>query len=95
MPDPTNKEMIDRLDEIALHLKHMDSRDRMRMIGGTIRSLINIGFLVFAIWSSWYLLYHLSDIIKTVSEETARATMQYGKAGSTDFLKQMQDLLKK
>ncbi len=95
MPDSTDKNVLDRLDQIELHLRHLDSRDRWRMIGGTIRSLINVGFLVFAIWSSWYLLYHMTDIIKTVSEQTAKATMEYGKSGSQDFMKQMQDLLKK
>ena len=95
MPDPNDKDILVRLDEISLHLQHLDNRDRWRMIGGTVRSLINVGFLVFALWSSWYLLYHMADIIKTVSQETAKATMEYGKSGSQDFMKQMQDLLKK
>ncbi len=95
MPDPTNKELLEKLDEISLHLQHLDSRDRMRMIGGTIRSMINVGFLVFAIWSSWYLLYHLGDIMQTVAQETAKATVQYGSSGSEDLLKQMQEMFKK
>lgn len=86
--------LLKKLDEISLHLQHLDSRDRWRMIGGTIRSMINVGFLVFAIWSSWYLLANMGDIIKTVSEETAKATVQFGKSGSEDLMKQMQDLLK-
>ena len=91
---PTDPVLV-RLDEIALHLKHLDGRDRWRMIGSTVRSLINIGFLVFAVWSSWYLLYHMTDIIKAITEQTAQATMNAGKSGSEDMLKKFQDMLKK
>ena len=94
-PTPPSDPLLQRLDQIELHLRNLDGRDRWRMIGSTIRGLINVGFLVFAIWSSWYLLTHMTDIMKTISEQTAQATMQAGKNGSEDLLKRMQEMFKK
>ena len=94
MPDLANKDITDRLEQIELQIRHLDSRDRMRMIGGTIRSLINVGFLIFAIWTSWYLLTNMDEIIRTMATEAAKQSQQMMKGGSEDLLKQMQNMLR-
>lgn len=88
-------EILARLDDIAMHVRHIDNRDRLRMIGSSIRNLIALSFLVFTIWSSIYLVTHMTEIIKAVTEQTAKATMNYGKTGSEDFMKQIQNMMKK
>lgn len=86
--------ILAKLDDIALHLEHIDRRDRMRMIGSTIRGLINMGFLVFVVWSSVYLLQHMDEIVKTMTEQAAKQSQQMMKGGSEDFLKHVQQMLK-
>ncbi len=92
---PENDKILERLEQIEMHLKHLDSRDRLRMIGSTIRSLIGFGLLLFAIWSSVYLLQNLEEIMKTVAREAAKQTMEYSKEGSKDLMQQMQEMFKK
>ena len=92
--DSPDQLVLERLDAIADHLRNLDRRDRMRMIGSSIRNVLHIGFLIFVVWSSVYLLQHMGEIIKTVAQETAKQTMQYSKEGSADFLQQMQDMFK-
>ncbi len=87
--------ILEKLDEISAHLKHLDSRDRWRMIGGAIRSLINIGFLVFVVWSSWYLIAHMEDFIRIVTQEAGKMSQQMMRGGSDDVMKQVQQMLKK
>ena len=90
-----SNDILERLDQMNVHLQNLDRRDRLRMVGSSIRSLISLGMLVFVIWSSVYLLYHMQDIIKIVTEETAKATMQYGKSGSVDLMKQLEQYMPK
>ena len=92
---PPEDPILARLDEIALHLQHIDARDKWRMIGSTMRGVVTLSFIVITLWSSIYLLYHLTDIIKMVADQTAQATMNAGKSGSEDMLKKFQDMLKK
>jgi hypothetical protein len=93
-PRTLSTDIVERLDQIALHLRHLDRRDRVRMFGSTLKSLVSLGTLAFVIWSSVYFVQHLDDIIKTMTQEMAKQTMQYGKAGSEDLMKQLQDMMK-
>ena len=95
MIETPSSDVLERLDQIVLHLKHLDSRDRVRMVGSTIRSLIYLAFLAFTVWSTVYLFQHMEQIIKTVTEQTAKATMQAGKSGSEDLMKQLEQYLPK
>ena len=93
-PRPPNDELLQRIDDIALHLKNLDRRDRTRMIWGTIRSAIGFGMFLVALLGSWYVVDHLGEIMKLVLQESAKQTQEMMKSGSNDFLKQMQQMFK-
>ncbi len=63
----------EKLDEILVHLRKMDKRDRSRMFGGylkTIVSLISIGTLL---WSVWYFAVHGQELMKGIAGVAASA----------------------
>lgn len=89
-----SEEIIERLDTMVEHLRRIDRRDRLRMVGSTFKGLISLGMLGFVIWSSLYLALHMEDFIKMATEQAAKATMEYSKTGSEDLMKQVQEMMK-
>ena len=59
------------MDVIILHLARMDRRDRMRLWGGYVHSLLTIIPMVFFIWSTWYLYAHFDEIMGTMMQQAA------------------------
>ena len=89
-PLPTTEDLIiKRLDEITLHVQRMDRRDRIRMIGSTVRNCINLGILLVMILGSVYIMQHITDVIKAIGQEAARQTVEMSKSGSSDLMQQM------
>lgn len=91
-PPPTNPTTTEeKLDVMIWHLERMDRRDRMRMWGGFLHSLLTIVPIVFFAWSTWYLYAHFDEIMGNMmrqsAENAARATGQ----SYEDVLKQIQD----
>lgn len=70
----------DRLDEIILHLKRMDRRDRLRMWGGTIRSIIALIPLIIFLWGAWYFYNHTEEVMKAVMNQAASSAADYTKS---------------
>ncbi len=98
MPAPTapnEDRLLARLDEIAIHLEHLDRRDKVRMTWSTVRGVFHAAVALFFIGSSFYLFSHMTEIIQTIAQESAKQAMEYSKAGSDNFLKQLQDYLPK
>lgn len=88
-PEP-KKTPEEKMDELLAILHRMDRRDRARMIGSTIRSIIGLIPLVLLLWSSWYLLYHGEEFIQRITEQTVKNTIGI----STGKTPSIQDLLK-
>ena len=57
----------DKLEDILQCLERMDRRDRMRTIGGTIRSLLHLIPLLLILWSTWYFYEHSDEVLRTIS----------------------------
>lgn len=90
-PEP-KKTMEEKLDDIVAILHRMDRRDRMRMIGSTVRSLIGLIPLILLLWSTWYLIAHGEEFIQRITEQTVKNTIgiSTGKAPSLqDLLQQL------
>ena len=84
-----------KLDRIEAHLRNLDRRDRVRMIGSTVRSVVSLGMLLFVLWSTWYLFDHLGDVMKYVLQESAKQSQEMMKSGSEGFVKELQQYFKK
>jgi uncharacterized protein YybS (DUF2232 family) len=84
---PTSVEA--KLDEIIVHLRKLDERDRMRMWGGYLRSGISIVSILFVIVSSWYVIAHGAELMKMVAEQAATAAGEYTKQQGNSMLDQL------
>jgi len=81
MPTPSTETSIEeKLDEIIVHLKKMDARDRVRMWGGFIRSIISLVPLIIFVWSTWYLIQHGPELMKQIADTAASSAAEYTKS---------------
>lgn len=84
---PTSVEA--KLDEIIIHLRKLDERDRMRMMGGYLRSAISIGSLLFIIISSWYVVAHGAELMKMIADQAASSAAEYTKQQGGSMLDEL------
>lgn len=68
-----------KLDEVVEHLRRLDRRDRLRTIGGFVRSLFAIIPLIFFLWSAWYLVQHGDELMKKIANTAASSAADYTK----------------
>ncbi len=80
-----------KLDIIAEHLKHIDARDKIRMYGSFLRSMIMIIPTLVFIWSMWYFANHAAEIMKTIASQAASAAAEYTKDSSQGMLDDLLD----
>jgi hypothetical protein len=95
MPDkPTSSpaSVTDKIDEIILILDRMNRRDRLRTIGGTIRSILALIPMVLVLWSAWYFVQHGPELMKTIADQAAKSaavyTQKQGGGMLDEFMKQ-------
>ncbi len=67
------------LVQIAADMHHMNRRDKIRMVGSTIKGSITVISALFFLWSIVYFAMHGTEIIKQISEQTVK-TMIGGSA---------------
>ena len=68
--DPLTNE--DRLDEILLHLRRIDRRDRLRTWGGFFRSLFSLIPTLLLLFGLWYFYENGATIMQWITQETAK-----------------------
>ena len=92
MPDKTTPSVTEQLDEVIAILDRMNRRDRMRMIGGTIRSILTLIPLVLVLWSAWYFSQHSAELMKMIADQAAKSAAAYTQKQSggmlDEFMKQ-------
>ena len=82
------------LNQIEAHLRNLDRRDRMRMIGSTVRSAISLGILAFALWSAWFVFGNIEELIRFAAREGARQSQEMMKSGSESFMEDLKKMFK-
>ncbi len=78
-----------KMDTIILHLERIDRRDRLRMWGGVLHSLLTIVPIVFFAWSTWYLYAHFDEIMGAMMEQSAKSAAAATGQGYEDILRQL------
>ncbi len=94
-PLPASDDIAAKLDAMLHHLERMDRRDRLRTWGGFARGLFGLIPLAFFVVSAWYVTTHGDEIIRKVSEESAKAASKYAQEQSASFMEQFQNLIPK
>lgn len=82
LPVTPVRTMDDKMDEILLHLRRMDRRDRLRTWGGFVRALISLIPILILIWSIWYFAEHGQDLMKEIANTAASSAAEYTKGQS-------------
>lgn len=82
------------MDLIVMYLHRMDRRDRLRTIGGTIRSMIAIIPVILFLLSAWYLYTNSTQLLESVSEASARAVLKMNPAANSDLMQQLEGYFK-
>lgn len=87
-----------KLDEIILYLHRMERRDRMRMIGTYIHSMIWLASVLLLFWSSWYFVVHGPEMIKDMTQQMLQQSMGGGSTtdeeNSGGYMKMIEDYMK-
>lgn len=81
----------EKLDLIAYYLERMDRRDRMRLWGGYLHSLVTLVPMLFFIWSTWYLYTHFDDIMGNVMRQSAQNAAEVTGQSYEDVLRQIRE----
>jgi len=79
----------EKLDEIVLHLKRLDRRDRMRTIGGFIRGFLALIPLLLLLWSVWYFVQHGDEIMKKIADQAASSAAEFTQQKGQGLLDQL------
>ena len=79
----------EKLEEILVHMRKMDKRDRVRMCGGFLRSMISFASLALFIWSGWYFVKHGPEIMKQIADTAASSAAAYTKNQGQDVVEKM------
>ena len=82
------------LEQILLHLERMDRRDRLRTIGGFVRTLIAVIPVIIFLWGSWYAYMHYDELLRKVAEESAKQAAKYTQQQSAGMVEQVQKMIK-
>lgn len=88
-------ESTDKLDQIIAILDKMNRRDRLRTIGGAIRSIIAIIPIVLLLWSAWYFSQHGTELLKQLSDQAVKSAAGYNQQSIMDQAKQYIQQMKK
>lgn len=89
-----------KLDRVLEYLHRMERRDRTRMIGSTIHSMIWFVSIIFVFWSSYYFLKNAPELMGTMTKQMMEQSMGIGGSATTDasttdkYMKMLDDFMK-
>jgi hypothetical protein len=89
VPKTTDEKILERLDEISMHMKRLDTRDRWRTAGSTIRGVLSFVPFLISVWFAWYLYAHFDDVMRSAMRAAAEHTMEATKNGSNTLMDQL------
>ena len=75
-----------KLDEILVHLRRLDKRDRMRTWGAAIHTAFQIIPLLLFLWGGWYLYHHADEVLKRITSEAAKQAAAMTQEKSESFM---------
>ncbi len=91
--EPVKLTMEEKVDKIVHHLERMDKRDRLRTIGGFIKGVLGFIPLLVMLGSLWYVYNHGAELMKEIASEAAKQAASYTQQGSSDIMKQFQNMM--
>lgn len=82
-----------KLDEILVHLRNLDKRDRLRTWGGTIKGILSLIPLIVFVWSLWYFYAHGDELLSQIATEAAKAAAAATQKSTEGFMDQFKNFM--
>lgn len=81
-----------KLEEMLLHLRRMDKRDKMRMWGSFVKGLIGIVPAIIFLWGTWYLYQNGDAVLQKIAAEAAQQAAKVTEQSAGSILEQLQNI---
>lgn len=81
----------EKMDVIIAHLERLDARDRLRMWGSVLHSLIAVIPMLLFLWSIWYFYAHGAELMELMMRVSAQSAAQSTSQGYQDVLDQLKE----
>ncbi len=78
----------EKLDLIVHYLHQMNSRDRLRTVGGFFKTLIGFIPIIIVVWSTWYFYKHGAEVMEQITKEAVKQSAEYSQESLMDQLEQ-------
>ncbi len=74
-PPYQNRGIEERLDKILAHMEKTERRERLRTVGGYIRTTIAILPIIVFLLTAWYAYSNAGELLQKITTEAARQTV--------------------
>lgn len=81
-----------KLEEMLLHLRRMDKRDKMRMWGSFVKGIIGIVPAIIFLWGTWYLYQNGDAVLQKIAAEAAQQAAKVTEQSAGSILQQLQNI---
>ena len=75
-----------KLDDIVKSLHRIDRRDRLRLWGGTLRTLLYLIPRLIFLFRLWYVYNHTDELIRIVSRRAAQQAVEMSREQADGFM---------
>lgn len=79
----------DRLDIIIEHLRRMDKRDRLRMIGGFFKGILGLIPIAVMLASIWYVFVHGDELLQKITQQAAQQAASFAEGSAGKLMDQI------
>lgn len=80
-----------KLEEILLHLRRMDKRDRFRMWGAFARGIIGIVPILIFLYGAWFFYQNGEDFMQKMIDASAKQAAEVINSGAGGFIDQFRN----
>ncbi len=87
--ESNNAALEAKLDSILAYLDRMNRRDRVRMVGSFVRSMLSLIPLAVFLWSLWYFANNSEDLLKKIANTAASSAAKYTQQSSQGMLDEL------
>lgn len=87
-PEPDGLTTEEKLDLIVHYLHQMNSRDRLRTVGGFFKTLIGFIPILIVVWSTWYFYKHGAELMQQLTKEAVKQSAEYSQESLMQQLEQ-------
>ena len=94
-PPPSHRTSDENLALIVHHLERLDKRDRLRTYGAFIHGILSFIPLLILLSTLWYVYNNGAELLQQVTTEAAKQAATYSAEKGSDWMNQLQNMMKR